>query len=74
MSRVFKKIILIKEVYCNFCQLALLNISSSVETASGSQCNSLFLAVLIANMAMIYLIFSKHLLWLKVFNISPLNF
>ena len=30
-------------LYCYFCQLlALLNISLSVETASGSQCNSLF--------------------------------
>ena len=39
------KIILAKGVYSYFCQLALLNISLSVETASGSQCNSLFLVV-----------------------------
>ena len=37
-------------VYCYFCQLALLNISLSVETANGSQCNSFAFQQTIANM------------------------
>ena len=45
MSLVFQKIVLIKEVYGYFWQLAPLKISLSVETANGSQCYSVFLAV-----------------------------
>ena len=37
------KIFLVKRVFCDFCQLALFNISLiSVDTVNGFQCNSLF--------------------------------
>ena len=45
MSLVFKKIVLIKGVRYYFCQLALLDISLSIETGNGSQANRFVLAV-----------------------------
>ena len=41
MSLVFLENCLYKKAYCHFCQLTLLNISLSVETAIGFQCNLL---------------------------------
>ena len=59
MSLVFQKIVLIIGVCYYFCQLALLSISLSIETANGSQCNSLFFSSLIANMATILIHFQQ---------------
>ena len=55
-------------MYCYFCQLALLNISLSVETASGSQCNSLFFSSLIANMVTILIIFQHKFALVRRFQ------
>ena len=67
MSLVFQKIVLIKGVYCYFCQLALLNISLSVETANGSQCNSLFFSSPVANMAAILIDFQQNFVLVRSF-------
>ena len=64
----FYKIVLIKGVYCYFCQLALLNISLSVEAADGSQCNSLFFSSVIANMATIFLNFQQKFALVRRFQ------
>ena len=57
-------------MYCIFCQLALLNISLSVEAANGSQVlNAIrfFLAVLIANMATILINFQQKFALIRRF-------
>ena len=74
MSLVFQKIVLIKGVYSNFCQLALLNISLSVQTASGSQCNSFFLAVLITNMATILVNFQQKFALVRSYQHFAIKF
>ena len=67
MSLVFWKIVLIKGCIAIFCQVALLNICLSVETANGSQCNSIFFSSLIANMATISIIFQQKFALVKSF-------
>ena len=74
MSLVFEKIILVKGVYCYFCQLALLNISLSIETASGSQCNSLFFSSFIANMVTILINFQQKFALVKSFQHFAIKF
>ena len=74
MSLVFWKIAFIKEVYCNFCQLALLNISLSVETANGSQCNSRFFISLIANIATILINFQQKFSLVRSFQHFAIKF
>ena len=74
MSLVFEKIILVKEVYnCYFCQLALLNIFLSVETASDSQCNSFF-SSLIANMATILINFQQKTALVRILQHFAIKF
>ena len=73
MSLVFEKIILIKVVYSYCCRLARLNISLSVETASGSQCDLLFFSSLIANMATIWINFQQKFALAKV-NLHSIRF
>ena len=74
MSLVFLKIVLVKGVYYYFCQLALLNISLSVETANGSQCNSLFFSCLIANMATILINFQQKFALVRSFQHFAIKF
>ena len=74
MSLVFYKIVLMKGVYCYFCQLALLNIFLSVETANGCQCNSLFFSSLIASMATILINFQQKLALVKNFQHFAIKF
>ena len=58
---VLEKIVLVKRVYCCFCQLALLNTSVSVGTVNGFQQFSIrfLLNSLIANMETILKIFQQ---------------
>ena len=68
MSLVLKKIVLMKGVYCYFCQLAQLNIFLSVETANAFKCNSLFLSSLEANMVTILINFRKKFASVRSFE------
>ena len=61
-------------MYCNFSQLALLNISLSVETANGSQYNSLFFSSLIANMATILINFQQKFALVRSFQHFAIKF
>ena len=63
-----------KVVYCYVCQLAILNISLSVETANGSQCNSLFFSSLIANMATILTYFQQKFALVSSFQHFAIKF
>ena len=74
MSLVFYKIVLVKVVYCYFCQLALLNISLSVETENGSQCNLLFFSSQIANMATFLINFQQKFVLLRSFQHFAIKF
>ena len=65
-----------KRGYCSFCQLALLNISLSVEVENDSQCNSFSSeqSNLITNMETILSNFQQKFALVGVFNSLPLNF
>ena len=76
MSLVFKKIILTKGVYCSFCQLALLNISLSVETASVQKFSMqvAFFSSLIANMVTILINFQQKFTLVRSFQHFAIKF
>ena len=74
MSFVLQKIILIKEVYRYFCQLAILNISLSVEAANVSQCNWLFCSSLIPKMATILINFQQKFAFVRSFQRFAIKF
>ena len=63
-----------KRVYCYFCQQALLNISLSVDTANGSQCNRFLLSGLTANMATILINFHQNSAFVRSFQHFAIKF
>ena len=61
-------------MYCYFCQLALLNISLPVETASGSKLQFAFFSSMIANMATMLINFQQKFALVRSFQHFAIKF